>query len=886
VDVIVGGFAAEFGEAQSGVVSYVTRTGGARLTGSAELQTEALAPSDWQTGFNRLELNLGGPIAGPMTFFLAGSATARPFYNDQGGPGFWVQDGQDVCPNAPQYTGLCQAGEPAVFTLPRASTVDGATDSVAVTAPTFSHWDSRIHPWAWGDNYLFTGNLNWQLPRGSRITLGYTRNRFQNYARDLGGIRSLYRSDNFDGSRETRDMVTLGTYLTLAQSPTSQIALDVRASYQSDRLREGVVDVDWWLDHASPTLGFNLSDVKFQFGDEDIVRQGLHLLDPGELELQAGRSGAIFPDSTAIYPNRADDLRATQSLTGLNTNLRANPFGLRNGFFISGPANAGYQKRSEERWQVRASLDWQLGRFNRLKIGGDWMDVSLTRSDLWLYRNIPSINLASPVRLGAFIQNRLDVGDLVFEAGIRLDYLDPNVDYPRTPGYDGANVPDSLQAGYIRWDSRREEWVPKWDEPCNGADTCLENYQPASVKQEWSPRLGASFPVTPTSTFRLSYGRFVQTPAFYSGQAMLTGGLASAQAGLWEAGRDVDLPSTNTFEFGYRQLIGQDFVVDISAFNKKQRHALSYRSLPYDDPFSPGRTIYLNTLTNLDFTESMGLEVKLDKAIGNLFVGNLSYTYLDARGSGWDPYSYNDLTSRASSNLAFQTGEPANPPEVLLPLENTRRHNLAFTGSLQLPRDFMPGTTVGAIFRDFGLFTILNARSGQRFTKLQQTGRTNLAPPTTGDFPESSFGGLTMPWQFELDLRVSKGFSLGGGWNVQAFVDWRNPFGISYTRFVFAETGDTQHGLARTEWVSTELRDSSLDGDTDIRDFDIAAESPEHDYNKFMLMRAEERWGNGDGVFTVEEQEEAFGYDWEWFFGDYTLAPSNQLLRVGLRVAF
>ena len=36
VDVNVGAFAAEFGEAQSGVVSYVTRSGGAQFTGSLE----------------------------------------------------------------------------------------------------------------------------------------------------------------------------------------------------------------------------------------------------------------------------------------------------------------------------------------------------------------------------------------------------------------------------------------------------------------------------------------------------------------------------------------------------------------------------------------------------------------------------------------------------------------------------------------------------------------------------------------------------------------------------------------------------------------------------------------------------------------------------------
>ena len=347
------------------------------------------------------------------------------------------------------------------------------------------------------------------------------------------------------------------------------------------------------------------------------------------------------------------------------------------------------------------------------------------------------------------------------------------------------------------------------------------------------------------------------------------------------------MPSTRAFEFGYRQLIGQSFVIDISAFNKKQRKALTIRSLPFEDPNNPGFTVYQNLLTNLDFTESTGLEVKLDKAIGNLFLGNVSYTYLDARGTGWDPRTYRDLTSNASSNLAFQTGRPVDPPEVLLPMETARKHNFAVTGSLQLPDDYMSGTTAGAIFRDLGVFAILYARSGQRFTKLENTGRYWLiSPPSSGNLVESSFGGLTMPWQVEFDLRISKGFALGQGWNLQAFLDWRNPFDIARPDYVFSETGDTSNEQGLDVWVGEALSDPRLDGDTDIRDFDIAAESADNAFNTYMLLRAEQRFGNGDGIYTVEEQQRAFTHDYDWFRGEYRLYPSNQSLRLGLRVSF
>jgi hypothetical protein len=45
VDVNVGAFAAEFGEGQSGVVSYVTRSGGPKFTGSLECGGTSIGPS-------------------------------------------------------------------------------------------------------------------------------------------------------------------------------------------------------------------------------------------------------------------------------------------------------------------------------------------------------------------------------------------------------------------------------------------------------------------------------------------------------------------------------------------------------------------------------------------------------------------------------------------------------------------------------------------------------------------------------------------------------------------------------------------------------------------------------------------------------------------------
>jgi hypothetical protein len=90
LDVTVGAFSAEFGDAQSGVVNFVTRSGGARWNGSLQLQTDQIAPEDHRTNQNFLELNIGGPIVGPLSFFFAGQAIGRSASVNDGYPTYSI----------------------------------------------------------------------------------------------------------------------------------------------------------------------------------------------------------------------------------------------------------------------------------------------------------------------------------------------------------------------------------------------------------------------------------------------------------------------------------------------------------------------------------------------------------------------------------------------------------------------------------------------------------------------------------------------------------------------------------------------------------------------------------------------------------------------------
>jgi hypothetical protein len=917
VDVNIGAFSAEFGQAQSGVVSYVTRSGAAAFTGSLEYQTDQLAPDNWRTNFNRGEFTFGGPLFGNLSFFLAGTLQGQERNFTEEAPTRYVIDGYDVCPEGGAIGAFCAAnglaaGDTATFLLEQGSAANGATDYLALTAPRFKAVDNgRVQPFGTTQTDLFTGNINWQLPRGSRLNFAYTRNRNQNYGRTLGGLNN-FNSADISGGLNIEQVFTLGGYFNLIQSADQQLALDLRASYQTDRAQNGQVDFDWYADNRDPFLGFAFSNVDFElanlYGDNPTIT-GFDWFDPGEDLINAYRSGGIPRDSMAAYPQR-EDLDLSQSLgsptTGGGDPLRYNPYGWNTNYSFVGVADGnGWNKTSEDRIQFRGSLDWQIGRFNRLKIGGEYMSVDLANNGITLYSFQPLPEEAEPILAGAFIQDRLDIGDLVLEAGLRLDYLDPDTEYPRVPGFT-FNVPDSLTKGFVRWDEDTQAYVPIGCDVDGGP--CVDNFIAAKTKTEWSPRLGASFPVTPTSTFRLSYGKFTQVPPFFTSGGFSRGlaGVSGRGIGVFSNsntdflsgqnsnaafGRDVDMPTTRTFEFGYRQLVGQDFVIDVSAFNKKQRKALTLRKYNFPEPIT-GAPTGLLVLTNSDFTELNGFEVRLDKAFGRIFNGNLSYSYIDARGTGSDPFTYSGLILRATSGLETLTGEVTLPPEALLTLDQSRKHTIGLTTSLLFPRDYQEGTFAGALLQDFGFYSVLYVRSGLPYTKLENAGGTTTGPPSGAGLSgllDSEINGLSTDWVTSFDVRFTKGFQLGRNLNLQAFVDWRNPLNLTNSTSVFLETASSVNELARERYLQGALTDSRLDGDTDIDSFDIARETPAPDnaFNAFMLLRAEERFGNGDGIFTVEEQNRAFGQRWEDNFGqNVRFERSDQSLRLGLRLAF
>ena len=94
-------------------------------------------------------------------------------------------------------------------------------------------------------------------------------------------------------------------------------------------------------------------------------------------------------------------------------------------------------------------------------------------------------------------------------------------------------------------------------------------------------------------------------------------------------------------------------------------------------------------LTNADFGNTRGVDVRLDRRFGNYFSGTLAYTFQQAKNTGDDPITYLGFGSRIVSQIG---GGNSPPPQAILTTSSNRPHTLAFAGSLSFPGDFQQGT--------------------------------------------------------------------------------------------------------------------------------------------------------------------------------------------------
>ena len=855
--VTTGALGVEFGDAQSGVISFTTRSGGQKLSGSMNYQTDEPFGNSISLGLNRFEGSLGGPIPGMnnLKFFVSGvmqgqlSQTTGLGQNDVptfvlGGTDTTVTDGagaQVAVPNFIQFGGQCDASKNFGF------------DCQGIRLPM-----------NWSTNIQTQGKLSYTYGSGSSISLTGLANGLQgrNVPQTVIGDPALY-----SGYHTWQRLAVLNLNHSFFKSAERELAINLNFSYGSNDSLAGPLDPQTELNSRSPSMGLDFNTINFSgFGDlpfpitDQIIRN------------IRSNSGLRVP-----YLNQTE-LRNAQP-------YRINPYGLNgsNPFaaFPTTGANATVTSYQEKRYRAFGQIDWQANRFHRFNFGAE-----AKKTDLAYYNsgNIAQIfmdaYLVHPVTYAAWASDRLDLGDVVLELGGRYDYMNTKSLFANTPGRIFTN--------------------PAWQ---NGAGTNDAAYAaslaatmtPAQVHHTISPRLRVSFPITEKTDFRLSYSHQVQTPDFNTLLSGSNNDLSFTNTND-AFGRDVGFGKTIQFEFGVRHAFSPDLVLDVAAYNKDFVNQLTYRIVAYDDPANPGRTQNLNILTTADFGYARGIDFKLDKRIGTWLDFSGGYTFQVARSTGSDPFSYLNTSARQISQV---TGDRVPPPEQPLPTNDNRQHNFVGALTLNVPSDWQKGTTLGAIFDNVGLFTTFRAVSGLPFTRVVNVGGGATAPRTGFGLEANSaepINSSVMPWTKFVDLRLNKGFKFGRA-DVTAFADFRNLLNFKNVVGLYAETDDVINQLYQTNILSPEFAGLRIEAQANghllsggaidlVPSCGTWTGTTAGPVDCVVLRQVEARFGNGDGVYSLDEQTKALNAFYTRFKGVQTFYGSPRQVRVGFELNF
>ena len=342
-----------------------------------------------------------------------------------------------------------------------------------------------------------------------------------------------------------------------------------------------------------------------------------------------------------------------------------------------------------------------------------------------------------PVQAAAFIQDRVEWGDLRVRAGLRFEYFDAN-----------ATVPGDLQNP-----ARSIEGV----DPVPDRNT--------SVKFSVAPRLGVSFPFLEQASLFFSYGHFYQLPGlgllFQNSDYTV---LRDLQAGAVSYGvlgnPDLKPEFTAQYEFGFKSAIGRSVGLDLSLFYKDIRDLLGTEFVQTYTAADYAR------LTNVDFGGVRGFTASLDQRGLGPVATTLDYTFQVATGNASDP-------RETANRAAASGGDPAEasaPRQV--PFNWDQRHTLNATAIWAVPQNF---TVTG----------ILRLASGQPYTPSVGTNFGADLEPNSGRKETSVVA----------DLRAEKYFGLAG-LELTAFARVFNLFDSYFQNgFVYADTGSPFYTL-------------------------------------------------------------------------------------------
>jgi outer membrane receptor protein involved in Fe transport len=748
--VMTGGFTAEYGNAQSGVVNIITKEGDANYSGKVEYST------DRYLGETRNEDAVKFAIGGPVVPFGSDELKDKfTFYLNGGGN--W-SDGR-----LRKYA----TGDPnEEFTLRGVELLENDYDYINPFSSRKDFLGIDI-----GDRFYNSYNMNFKTKYAisdlEKVTLAVRGDRQTN-----DYYSWLWRfAPDYNGLDETNQKQIVASYDRVLNP---QMNLKVKASYYQKNYDLGPkgIDRDKYLFYTIDPDPANLP--------ADYVQNAL-------LGYYGFESIGVDSNGDGVFTHRdfLDETLWTYRIQGVE-----NPRNVE-GFRAPGTIYPNYINDQTSTINARADFEWQVNDIHQAKSGIELIKHNIKKDQVFNFLTIYED------RRQAFLQNIYNMDNyvdpdstdgIVFVPDQLVDVIVPedggkpigiykpadyyNAAYAASGKTDGYKAQPWQAAYYLQdkmeWEGmivnaglRMDFWYLG-----NDYQVALDNGKFRTVKFKdkdkfqmmLSPRLGVSHPISDRDVLRFAYNYQNQLPQM---QYIFTS-KTPADANVSDQVITVGNPSlepqiTVTYEVGLSHQLSEDYVLDMTAYYKNLYNYVSTKKVSEDNV-----TYY--AFISEDYGSTRGIDMQLEKNLSDFYSWSVAYSLAWAQGN--------------NSSTVIQD-EATNLREF--PLDWDVRHNVNFNFTFRIARGeefIIPFTNLILPLDDFSANMTWSAASGAPYTPT--SGSQNNSLDTN-----SKRKGMTQ----QANLRLTKGIVMPVGPYLRLYMDVENLFKYPNVGGVFSRTG-------------------------------------------------------------------------------------------------
>ncbi|PID29015.1 MAG: hypothetical protein CSB55_02810 [Candidatus Cloacimonadota bacterium] len=339
---------------------------------------------------------------------------------------------------------------------------------------------------------------------------------------------------------------------------------------------------------------------------------------------------------------------------------------------------------------------------------------------------------ANPVQMGFYLQDKMEYEGMIVNLGMRFDYWYLGKDYDKIMD-NGSYTSQSIESN-----NRSKLMV--------------------------SPRLGISHPISDRDVIHFVYNYQSQLPQMrYIFTSRSPEDAAASDVSIVVGNPDLDPQTTITYEVGLQHQISDDWAMNIQAYYKNTYNYVSTREehLESDDNVKFYRYI------SEDYGSARGIDFSLDKRMSNYISGNISYSLAWAEGNANETQIKSDDTDLREFALNWDT-----------------RHvfKLGLNFLVQKDQDFyFPGTDFNiplGVWGAFGINSLYDISSGHPYTRL------------TEDGAELGKNEERMDYQDNASMTIHKEFGITENQKIRLNVTVNNLFDKRNVLYVYPVTGD------------------------------------------------------------------------------------------------